>query len=384
MSTLSRKLGKMDFFQKVSAIAFLIFAIISCIATAQSLSLTLGLGDNGTPPKWLVFAMTFIPAFGLYLLTSYCFKLALDSLNYEIRIRKEVRRRDFTLGLLGVALFWIICSMPTNTHSLLYTKVIDMVAVAELDNQRAIYERASNLSGDDITKQYQNDIRLLDSQVAEKKAQFINEINNENRIGLGREAKAFLADILVICGKDREDNYYIHTVQKNTSYGERQRIKRHYETQINSLLVWAKNNRKIKYDQDMANHEPEKNSLVKRVKKIDATKSMLRDNSIDHNKRITNARKVINDGYNQPAYKNKILDNVEVLKNTKSGHKDDNVKYYNIYKIERLHSVFKVWGDLLSQKMQNLDFDMLYWIIISIIIDIAGLSFFAIAFRRKE
>lgn len=380
MGTIGKVIGKLEPFQRICAVAFLVFAIISCVATAQSLCLTLGLGG----PQWLIFAIAFIFAFGLYLLTSYCFKLVIDSQNYKIFMRKEDRRRDFIMGLLGVALFWIICSMPTNTHSLLYTKVIDKVVVAELDNQRAVFNDAANLTDKDITEKYQRDISLLESSVNEKKGLFINEINNTDRLGLGPEAKAILADIQVICGKNREENYYMHTTQKNTSPAERDRIKKHYEPQINNLLEWAKNNLLTKYSQAIANNKEEKEALQKRIRKIDGTKSMLRANDIDHRTKIMNARTVIDDGYNQPAYREKILDNMEVLADSKVGHKDSNVRYYNFYKTERLHSVFKVWGDFLTRKMQNLDFDMLYWIIISIIIDIAGLAFFGIAFRRKN
>lgn len=380
MSNFRKIIGKLEPFQKICAVAFLVFATISCIATAQSLSLTLGLGG----PQWLIFVIAFIFAFGLYLLTSYCFKLIIDSQNYKFFMHKEERRRNFILGLLGVMLFWIVCSMPTNTHSLLYTKVIDKVVVAELDNQLAVFDDALYLTDKEITEKYQRDLSYLISSVNEKKGLFINEINNENRLGLGPEAKAILADIQVICGKSREEEYYIHTTQKNTSHAERTRIKKHYEVQIDNLLEWAKNNLKTKYDQDIATMKPEKDALIARINKIEGAKTMLLDKNISHNKRIKDARIVIDDGYNQPDYRDKILDQIEVLKDSKEGHRNSNVRYYKYYKAERLHSVFKVWGDFLSKKMQNLDFDMLYWIVISIIIDIAGLAFFGIAFRRKE
>jgi hypothetical protein len=380
MSNFRKIIGKLEPFQKICAVAFLVFATISCIATAQSLSLTLGLGG----PQWLIFVIAFIFAFGLYLLTSYCFKLIIDSQNYKFFMPKEDRRRSFVLGILGVILFWIVCSMPTNTHSLLYTKVIDKVVVAELDNQRAVFDVAVSLTDKEITEKYYRDLSYLESSVNEKKALFINEINNTNRIGLGPEAKAILADIQVICGKSREEEYYIHTTQKSTSVAERTRIKNHYEVQIDNLLKWAKNNLKEKYDQDIATMKPKKDALIARIDKIDGTKTMLLDKSLRHSLRIKDARIVIDDGYNQPDYRDQILDQIEVLKDSKEGHRNSNVMYYKHYKAERLHSVFKVWGDFLSKKMQNLDFDMLYWIVISIIIDIAGLAFFGIAFRRKE
>ena len=43
--------------------------------------------------------------------------------------------------------------MPTNTHSLFYTKVIDKVIVAELDNQKGTLNTELQLLGMDINAQ---------------------------------------------------------------------------------------------------------------------------------------------------------------------------------------------------------------------------------------
>lgn len=368
-------MNEKSLFQKICAVAFLLFAVISCAATAQSLSLTLEMEI----PTWLSFAIMFIFAFGLYLLTSYCFKLVIDAANADVYI--EHRRRDFILGLFGVLLFWLVCSMPTNTHSLFYTKVVDNVVVAELDNQKETLENERALLGSDIEDLYSNKVTQFTSAMNSKFEQFKTEIDHPDRIGLGANAKEILYDIEEYCGYKRE-SYFNHTVQKSTSVAERTRIKNFYHSQFMFLL----NDGVAKINEEMSrklvNLDDEKTKLQGYITHIGRTKAMFNDESIAHQQRIKDARIVINSVYNMPDYKDKILDNVETLKRVNAGHEDSNVESYKIYKTERLHSVFKLWGDYLNGKMRNLDFDMFYWVIISVIIDIAGLLFFAIAFRK--
>ena len=188
-------MNEKSLFQKICAVAFLVFAIISCVATAQSLSLTLEMEI----PSWLSFAMMFVFAFGIYLLTSYCFKLVVDACNMDVYV--EHRRRDFVLGIFGVVLFWVVCSMPTNTHSLFYTKVIDKVVVAELDNQKETLNTELELLGMDINVQKDREISILESEVATLRDRFISEIEHTDRPGLGPEAFSILRNIEVKCGK---------------------------------------------------------------------------------------------------------------------------------------------------------------------------------------
>lgn len=370
-------MNEKSLFQKICAVAFLIFAIISCVATAQSLSLTLEM----KMPMWLSFSMMFIFAFGIYLLTSYCFKLVIDACNMDVYV--EHRRRDFVLGTFGVLLFWLVCSMPTNTHSLFYTKVIDKVIVAELDNQKAVLNNEVGLLETGINTKYDNLVSQVKDQVKTLTKQFIAEIDNTNRFGLGDEAFNILINIEAICGK-KPDEFFgnRHTKQQNTSARERLRIKNHYIPQIDNLLQLTVDKLNEERNVEIVRKEDKKGLLKEHIKKIEDVTSYQNNSDVPHQDRINAARLVLANAYNNPDYRDKILDNVEVLIDANAGHKDSNVESYKIYKTERLHSVFKLWGDYLNGKMQNLDFDMFYWVIISLIIDIAGLLFFAIAFRK--
>lgn len=368
-------MNEKSLFQKISVAAFLLFAIISCIATAQSLSLTLEMGI----PSWLSFTIMFVFAFGLYLLTSYCFKLVIDACNMDVYV--DHRRRDFILGLFGVILFWIVCSMPTNTHSLFYTKTVDKVVVAELDNQKESLKHEIDLLGTDVDKRYNDKIQEIRTKVYDLQNKFLAEVEHTDRPGLGQEAFSILKNIEIACGK-KPDEVFLHTTQRNTSATERNRIKDHYAPQIKNLLDGRINELNREREIEKNTGAETKRYLSNLISKIDQVKAYFRDTNIPRNDRVKAARQVLDNAYNHPEYRDKVLDNVQVLSDPRIGHKDDNVESYKIYKTERLHSVFKLWGDYLGGKMSDLDFDMFYWVIISIIIDIAGLMFFAIAFRK--
>lgn len=51
-------------------------------------------------------------------------------------------------------------------------------------------------------------------------------------------------------------------------------------------------------------------------------------------------------------------------------------------KVSRLLSVYDVWVDFFSGEVGGLSF--IFWIIISVLIDVAAFIFFDIAFKKKE
>ncbi len=273
--------------------------------------------------------------------------------------------------------------MPTNTHSLFYTKVIDKVVVAELDNQKATLKDEVGLLDGGINIKYDNLIGQLNDQVRTLTNQFIAEIDHTDRLGLGPEAFNILINIEATCGK-KPDSFFgnRHTKQRNTSPQERLRIKNHYIPQINNLLQQTVDKLNEKRNIEITRKDDKKKLLSNYIDKIEKVLAYLRDTEVPHQERIKAAQEVLGNAYGDTDYRDKILDNVEVLTDANAGHKDMNVESYKIYKTERLHSVFKLWGDYFKGRMSNLDFDMVYWIIISVIIDIAGLLFFAIAFRK--
>ena len=55
-----------------------------------------------------------------------------------------------------------------------------------------------------------------------------------------------------------------------------------------------------------------------------------------------------------------------------------------IYRSDRLVKVTKVWGDYFKGKFRHTDYTLWYWILLSVIVDIAAFAFFSIAFKKED
>ena len=102
------------FLKLFCVLAFLAFATVSCWATAESLHLLL-------PSFPLV--MCWIVTVGFFFIASWGTKMIVDSLNQQIYMDK--RGLSLIGGILILIVFWLICSMPTNTHTFFYRNVIN-------------------------------------------------------------------------------------------------------------------------------------------------------------------------------------------------------------------------------------------------------------------
>lgn len=95
---------------KISCIVlYLAFAAISCWATAESLHLLL--------PDWPLVAAWAV-TIGFFFIASWGTKMITDSLNQDIYM--DNRGLHLLGGIFIVLVFWLLCSMPTNTHTFFY------------------------------------------------------------------------------------------------------------------------------------------------------------------------------------------------------------------------------------------------------------------------
>jgi len=363
-------------FEKICAAAFVFLATISCLATAQSLTLTLGLDFL---PFWATLILAFILSVFVYILTSYCFKQMIDSHNdkYCASIHKTVpdRRKMFWGGLLGVLFFWIICSLPTNTHSMLHMKVAKQVALAELDKQKEVLSNKLILTDIDFKKDFRNDSSQLSTSIGILREKFANEVTHQGRPGLGDSAKVILHNIEIKC-EVPVGSHFITTGFENVAPNI---IVETFDPQINKLCEKRIDVLRGIRDNKIADSYNEKIALGNLISSISDARDGLKNGKIN----VTQARKVIDDGYSYNSdYEKEMLDKIEVLKKEEDGHNPNNIKSYVTYRIDRLYSVFNVWGDFFSGKLPK-EFDMLYWIMWAAILDIAALIFSGIAFRGK-
>ncbi len=369
-------LKKSEPFEKFCAVAFVFLATLSCLATAQSLTLTLGLEIL---PSWLTFIFAFILVFMLYALTSYLLVQIVNSLNDNYAAEKNIklpqRRSTFIGSLLGVILLWLVCSMPTNTHSMLHMKVAKEVANAELDIQREVFVGKLDLTDRDIIENFQKDSSDLCSRIDVKRGKFAQEVTHQGRPGLGDSAKVILHEIEILC-KEPAGSYFITTGYQNTPPNTIVEI---FDREIVKLCKKRVDKLRVDRDNFIMNRAKDREKLNELISNIDNTKSGLEDGTIS----VKKARKTIDNGYSfNSEYEQEILDKVEILINKEIGHNPRNVQKYVRYRSDRLYSVFNVWGDFFSGKLPK-TFDMPYWILWALILDIAAFIFSTIAFRGK-
>ena len=362
-----------SFFEKICALAFVFFAVISCITTAHSLTLTFGLSFMS---ERAVFMMMFIIAFFVYLLTSYCFKQMIDSNNndYCASVHKSLtdRKKMFWFGLMGVIFFWIAISLPTNIHSMAYAKEAHNVARAELGAQKEVFEEQYKMSDQDIISAFREDSSQFMKKVGDLRDKFEKEVTHYGRPGLGDSAKAILNCIEIACDCP-VGSFFITSGMQGQSPSK---IVEYYDPIIVSLrdryMETVKGNYLERLDKGY------KAKLDSLIQKINTAQVGLDEGTIS----VNDARKTINEiYYTTQSLKYAILDKMEILKDKDKGHVPDNVERYNNYRLERLYNVyFVVFQDFFKGL---LPFDMLYLILFAALLDIAALIFSGIAFRGQ-
>lgn len=357
--------------EKFYVVAFVFFATISCIASAKSLCLTFGMKG------WILFILAIIGFFFLYYFTGQNFTKILNSLDDDYCTKKDIGKRRSRKMLFGgiawVAFLWLIFSFPTNTHSLMFFRNSEKAVKDELENLKQVLQSKSDNKRYELKTGFESDSTQIASYFDTRKKDLDTEVNREDRRGFQERAKTIVDGVKMTYRTQMiEMEYRFNDPQ--TSLSDIDMLSfyvREFDKLCNALIGVRRN----KYIQDIS----ELNLQTKDLDKITTNISnILEAKTID----VETARKVIQEGKNLQAFKDDILDKAEELWVPSKGHTPDNVKRYNVYPIERLYSVFNVWGDYFSNRIPA-DFDMLYCILISLILDIVALGFYGAAFKGK-
>ena len=118
-----------------AGIAFLILAGISCWATEKSLHMLLPVGW----PEILVWGITI----AFFVVASIGTKLIADSLMSSGFV--ENRKGKLWGGIFLVVFFWLIMSMPTNTHTFFYNDKIGSVISKDIETTNKYLQQVLDL-----------------------------------------------------------------------------------------------------------------------------------------------------------------------------------------------------------------------------------------------
>lgn len=348
-------MGENNYTKLLYFLGFVVLAIISCWATSESFQLLL--------PTWpSVFCWLLTIAF--FIIASIGSKLIVESCDQNVYMEK--RGTKFVAGIILMILFWIICSVPTNTHTFFYRSYIDQKVSTDIaSTQGYLAQIKNNVKVDQLVKKKQLELeKNVNIRLGELKA----EIENDANPGYGPKAKEILASFAEILSVPKIDPL----TYKGTSVQDRQKLYEAYRRKIYTLMDTKKEN--IKLALNPANKEYKKIAKTD-YNNIERLKNYIQNGTISLNdpQGIKQVCDQLNKGYS--TIKN-YKDYVAFQNNEdKDRFTADNPET----RVRRMLNVYDVWVDFLHGDFPG---SFIFWIIISILVDIAAFIFFDLAFKK--
>lgn len=348
-------MGENNYTKLLYFFGFVVLAIISCWATSESFQLLL--------PTWpSIFCWLLTIAF--FIIASIGSKLIVESCDQSVYMEK--RGTKLVIGIILMLFFWIICSVPTNTHTFFYRSYINQKVSTDIaSTQGYLAQIKNNTKVDQLIKNKQLELeKNVNIRLGELKA----EIENDANPGYGPKAKQILASFAEILSVAKIEPL----TYKGTSVQDRRKLYEAYRSKIYTLMDTKKEN--IKLALNPANKEYKKIAKTD-YSNIELLKKYIQDETIDLNnpKGIQQVCDYLNKGYSTiKNYKDYV-----VFQNNED--KDRFTADNPETRVRRMLNVYDVWVDFLHGDFPG---SFIFWIIISILVDVAAFIFFDLAFKK--
>lgn len=352
--------GENKFLKLFYIIAFLAFAGVSCWATAESLHMLL--------PTWPII-FCYVVTIGFFIIASLGTKMIVDSLNQNIYLEKRGLR--LIGGIFIVLIFWLVCSMPTNTHTFFYRSVANGIAKDDIGMTKGYLNQLVNDT--QIEKQIRTRQTELDNKIKAKLTELETEIMNEVNPGFGPHAKDILRQFADLLDVPKVESI---SYSGGASVEKRKKLVEQYRGKIYALMDTKKD--AIRASMTAANKEQYQKEAKTAVTNLQYIADEMNNNPSALNS-VEFAHEVDNrllTGYATiKTYNNFISFDNET-------EKEQYIVPYPVTKIKRLMSVFDVWKDTFKGLYKGHGF--IFWILISILVDIAAFIFFDLAFKKED
>lgn len=354
-------MDRINYFKLLCVVAFVAFAAVSCWATTESLHMLL--------PSWPVL-MCWVVSIGFFVIASFGTKMIVDSLNQNIYMEK--RGTTLFFGFLLMSIFWLVCSMPTNTHTFFYRTCITDVLNNDLASTKAyLVKLRDNVKSEELIRQKQKE---LENKVYPKIVDLEHEIDNPLNPGNGPETKRILGEITQVL----ECSPISALSGAARTPAQKRQVKDEYRKKIISQLEAKK--MLIRENMKNGNENSYKSIAKKQIKSIESIEeqvnTMAAMGDVD-NDLVTQASSAVL----MPAYST-----IKTYKDYVIFNNNDDEKVYTadniVTRTSRMLSVIDVWKDFVGGKHEGRGF--IFWVIISILVDVAAFIFFDIAFKKKD
>lgn len=177
---------KFDFRRILCGLFFLGLAGFSCFWTAESLfiwqpSLT-------RPGAWLI-------AIAFYIVASLCFSKMLTAFDKHADFYNKFGGRggQLAIGILGVLIFWLMVSLPTNTHTLLYRASIRPIITTDINRTMGYLKdlKDNNIEIKKVNDRYNAKKDAVDALIL----RLLAEIDNPSAVGIGHRFETVLVEL---------------------------------------------------------------------------------------------------------------------------------------------------------------------------------------------
>lgn len=344
----------------LSLVGFLAFAGVSVWATAESLHLLLS--------SWPV-VLCWIVSFGFFIMASLGTKLIVDSLNQNIYLEKRGLR--FVGGIILFLVFWIVCIMPTNTHTFFYRSTITDVVTQDLTTTKGYLQQLRDNIKTEGAIKLKTD--KLESDVNAQIIALENEIESIANPGFGERSKAILDGIAstLQVAKIPELSY------KSSSPQQIKSLKQQYRTMIYELLNKRKEELKENYISPQEKlFKPESAQQIKNIETMEGHVANMGAMGHVDNDVIMQSDMVLKKSY-------ATIKNYADFVNFNT--KEDEARYLADNQMTRtsgMLSVIDVWKSFVAGEYEGRGF--MFWVVIAILVDIAAFVFFDITFKKRE
>lgn len=353
-------MGQNKFAKIFSICAFVAFATVSCWATAESLHLLL---------PALPLLLSWIITIGFFVIASIGSKMIVDSFNQNIYMEK--RGLNLIGGTIMLLVFWLICSMPTNTHTFFYRNCITDVTLDDLKNTEGyLNEIRDNKNDEDKFRLLCAD---LEGKVNAKLEDLRMEIDGPDR-GDGPKAQAILVDIteLLKCAPITKIDGPTATKQQRTQLINAYRDKILHQLQVREAAIYLQ----MVDENKVAQAKKDATSDIKKVQSAISGLNEMRNSGVQDDATINTANGILKGAYSTV----KNYSDMVVFKT--DADREAYTAENQVTKTTRLLSVIDTWMDFINGKYAGRGF--IFWIIISILVDVAAFVFFDIAFKKSE
>ena len=342
---------------------FIVVAAVSCWATSSSFLLMMPsmLSSNPVVRAIMVYALVFV----FYVLASYAVKLIIDALNNDGSI--EHPKVQLYGGIALLIFTWVIISLPTNAHTFFYKLKIGDVVTEDLKMTKDYSQQIASRSVVD-SAYYDIEKRVMNEWV-----QFENEVKSGiTGSGFGRYAASHIHNIDSILG-----NGYMLPTPPNTNkandYTNTAILNKWKERYLTPTLERLRSD---KYMVTMQAADAATNDVRYITAMEDSVHSLIMTNKISED----SAEPVITQsaGVLKVAYTN-IKNNARFVKFNNADEKEHYTAANIDTRVTRFLNPYSVTYDYFSGKIP---FTFTFWLLLSVLIDIAGFIFFYQATKK--